>query len=91
MSINVHPELEAELRAHAQATGLSVESYIEELFRSRQSAMEELESLALEGLNSGEPIEVGSGFWEAKHRRLEEKLKQSVLIPRGQNQDHCGL
>lgn len=77
MTITVHPELEAELRAHAQDTGLSVESYIEELFRSRQSAMKELESLALEGLNSGEPIEVGPGFWEEQHQWLEEKLKQS--------------
>ena len=77
MAITINPALEAELRAQAQDTGLSVESYIEELFRGRKSAMEELESLALEGLNSGEPIEVGPGFWEEKHRWLEERLKQS--------------
>ena len=77
MAITIHPELEAELRAHAHDTGLSIESYIEELFRGRQAAMEELDSLALEGLNSGDPIEVGPDFWEEQNRWLEEKLKPS--------------
>lgn len=48
-----------------------------------QSAEEELESLALKGLNSGEPIEAGPGYWEEKHRRLDERLKNTVLVRRG--------
>jgi hypothetical protein len=36
-----------------------------------------LERLALEGLNSGEPIEAGPGYWQEKHRRLEEHLKRT--------------
>jgi len=34
----------------------------------------DLEALALEGLNSGEPIEAGPGYWEEKHRRLDARL-----------------
>jgi hypothetical protein len=77
MSITVHPELEARLREKAQAEGLTVEAYVERLLRSDQQADEELESLALEGLNSGEPIEAGTGYWEEKHRRLNERLKKT--------------
>ena len=44
---------------------------------TNQAAEEELEALALEGLNSGDPIEVGPGYWEERHRRLEERLKKS--------------
>ena len=44
-----------------------------------QEAEEELEALALEGLHSGDPIEVGSGYWEEKHRRLEERLKKTGI------------
>ena len=40
-------------------------------------AEDELEALALEGLNSGEAIEVGQGYWEEKHRRLDERLKKT--------------
>ena len=41
------------------------------------SAEEELEALALEGLNSGDPIEPGPGYWEEKHRRLDDRLKNA--------------
>ena len=75
MPITIHPELEAKLRARAEAAGVTVETYIERIARDDQAAEEELEALALEGLNSGDPIEVGAGYWEEKHRRLEERLK----------------
>ncbi len=39
--------------------------------------MEELEILALEGLNSGEPIAVDAAYWEGKHRQLDEQLKNT--------------
>ena len=44
--------------------------------KADQAAEEEIESLALEGLHSGEPVEAGPGYWEEKHRRLEERLKK---------------
>jgi hypothetical protein len=42
-------------------------------FRDRAKAEKELEALAMEGLSSGEPIEPGPGYWEEKHRRLDER------------------
>jgi len=75
MSISIHPELETNLRARAQAEGLSVEDYLERLLRAEQSAEDELTALALDGVNSGDPIEVGPGYWEAKHQELDERLR----------------
>jgi hypothetical protein len=43
----------------------------------RDFDLSELEALALEGLNSGAPIEPASGYWEEKHRRLVERLKKT--------------
>ncbi len=77
MSITIHPALETELRAKAEAEGISVEAYLERLLRSDQDAVAELENLATEGLNSGNPIEVSSSYWEEKHRRLDERLNRS--------------
>jgi hypothetical protein len=77
MPITIHPELEAKLRARAEAAGVSVETYIERIARDDQAAEDELESLAVEGLDSGAPIETGPGYWEEKHRRLEERLKKT--------------
>ena len=74
MSFTLHPELETRLRTRAQAEGISVEDYIERLLRADQRAEDELEALALEGLNSGEAIEIGTGYWEEKHRRLDARL-----------------
>ena len=68
MAITLHPELEAELRAQPERTGLSVESFIKRIFTDTQSAEQELEALALEGLNSGDPIEPGPSCWAGKHQ-----------------------
>ena len=77
MSISVHPDLEAKLRRKAEAEGLSIEAYVERLLRSDEQADEELERLALEGLNSGDPIEITSEYWEEQHRRLDQRLKKT--------------
>ena len=77
MSINIPTELETRLRAQASAEGITVEAYIERLVSADQRAEEELTSLALEGLNSGEAVEVNADDWEAKHRRLDERLKKT--------------
>jgi hypothetical protein len=61
MSISIHPELETTLRTRARAEGLSVEAYLERLLRAEQSAEDELTTLALDGVHSGDPIEVGPG------------------------------
>lgn len=77
MPITIDPKLEARLRERAEAEGLSVEQYVERLLKAEQSAEEELQTLALEGLVSGDPIEAGPGYWEEKHRRLDERLKKT--------------
>jgi hypothetical protein len=77
MTITIDPKLEARLRERAEAEGLTVPAYLERLVQADQSPEEELESLALDGLNSGDPIPVGPGYWEEKHRRLDERLKKT--------------
>ena len=77
MSISLQPALEAKLRYKAEAQGLSVEEYLEQLIAEMEIADEELEGLALEGLNSGEPIAVDTGYWEEKHRKLDQQLKKT--------------
>lgn len=47
------------------------------LVRSDQEDIEQLETLALEGLNSGEPPQAGPGYWEEKHGRLDARLQTS--------------
>ena len=73
----ISPELETRLRAHAQSEGLSVEAYIKRLIDFDERVREELTSAALEGLNSGEPLEINAAYWEEKHRQLDERLKQA--------------
>jgi hypothetical protein len=75
MSITIRPELESRLRARAGVEGMTVEEYVERLIPADQLAEDELEGLALEGINSGDPIEPGPGYWEDKHRRLDERLR----------------
>jgi len=77
MSIKIATELETRLRAQAKAEGITVEAYIERLVGSGESAEEELSTLALEGLHSGEALEVSGDYWEERHRRLDERLRQT--------------
>jgi hypothetical protein len=77
MTITIDPKLEERLKERAEAAGLTVDGYVERLLTADQAAEDELESLALDGLNSGDPIGVGPGYWEEKHRRLDERLKKT--------------
>lgn len=78
MAITIDPKVEARLRERAEAEGLTVAAYVERLVNADQAAEEEIESLSLDGLNSGDPIEVGSGYWEEKHRRLNDRLAKTM-------------
>lgn len=84
MTITIDPQVEKRLRERAEAEGLTIGAYIERLVNLDQfvaeAATEELEGLALEGLNSGEPIEVGPGHWEERHRRLDQRLKADAPL-----------
>jgi hypothetical protein len=72
--IELSDEQAAALEQRAAAEGLSVQAYLERLVHAEQEAEDEIEALALEGLDSGDPIEIGPGYWEAKHRQLDERL-----------------
>jgi hypothetical protein len=74
MSIAVPPELESKIRSRAEAEGLTIEDYLDRLVRADQQAVEELESLALQGIDSGASIEVGPTYWQEKHLRVDERL-----------------
>jgi hypothetical protein len=73
MPITINPELEAQLRARADAAGVTVETYIERIARDDQAAEEELEALALEGLKSGESIKADERYWADKRQRLIDR------------------
>jgi len=57
----------------------SVSEYVRELIRAdqKQRMEERIDSLLLEGLNSGAPVEVTPEYWEAKKRRLAERLAKA--------------
>jgi hypothetical protein len=73
--IVIDPKLEARLRERAAAEGTTVPDYVERLLNADQSAEEEFKTLTFEGLNSGDPIQIGPGYWEEKHRLLDARLK----------------
>lgn len=73
MIITIHPDLEARLRARADAEGLSVEAYVERIALDDERAEQELEALALEGLRSGDSIVADEKYWENKRQRLIER------------------
>jgi hypothetical protein len=77
MIISIQPALEAKLRDKAKAEGITVEAYVERLLLLEELADSELESLALEGLESGDPIVTSADYWEQKHRHLDERLKKT--------------
>ena len=77
MAITLDPDLETLLLERSQAEGLTVTAYLKRLVDGDRHPDSDLEALALEGLNSGDPIEAGPGYWQEKHRRLDERLRQS--------------
>jgi hypothetical protein len=77
MPITIQPELEAKPRARADAAGITVETYIERIALDDQAAEEELEALAIEGLNSGESIVADERYWAEKRQRLIERHQKT--------------
>jgi antitoxin ParD1/3/4 len=58
----------------------SVSEYVRELIRADQKRKveERIDTLLLEGLDSGQPIAVTSEYWEEKKRRLTERLSKAI-------------
>jgi antitoxin ParD1/3/4 len=57
----------------------SVSEYVRELIRAdqRRRVEERIDTLLLEGLDSGEPISVTQEYWDAKKRKLVERLNKA--------------
>lgn len=75
MSISIQPELEALLRTRAESEGISVEAYVERIARDDERAEQELEALAMGGLDSGESILGDESYWAEKRRRLSDRVR----------------
>ena len=58
----------------------SVSEYMRELIRADQKRKveERIDTLLLEGLDSGQPIPVTAEYWEEKKRRLTERLSKAT-------------
>jgi len=56
--------------------------YLRELLRQdqKQRAEQKLEALLLEGLNSGDPIEITPEYWERQRAQLVERHKKKTGI-----------
>jgi antitoxin ParD1/3/4 len=58
----------------------SVSEYVRELIRADQKrkSEERIDALLLEGIDSGEPIPMTEEYWEAKKRKLTERLGKAL-------------
>ena len=79
MTITVRSEAAVVLKERAEAEGISVEEYVERIALDEQKAWDELEALALEGINSGESIEGNDEYWEKMLKRLHEKYGKTAV------------
>jgi antitoxin ParD1/3/4 len=59
----------------------SVSEYVRELIRADQKRRveEQIDALLVDGLHSGDPIEVTPEYWEAKRRTLAERLAKKKV------------
>ena len=71
MPITVHPNLEAKIRARAQADGLTVEAYVERLIREEDSEIAQTEALLEEAAASGEHVALTEREWD----RMEQEAR----------------
>ncbi len=57
----------------------SASEYVRELIRADQKrkTAERIDALLLDGLASGEPISVTADYWNAKKRKLTERLSKT--------------
>ena len=73
LNISLPQSLKDYVEHQVQEGGYSTPSeYLRDLLRQDQKRRveEKLEALLLDGLNSGEPIEVSEEYWENKRRQL---------------------
>jgi antitoxin ParD1/3/4 len=58
----------------------SVSEYVRELIRADQKRKveERIDTLLLEGVESGQPIPVTEEYWDEKKRKLTERLARTI-------------
>lgn len=52
----------------------SASDYMRDLIRHDQNKYTDLEAILLEGIHSGEPIEVTASFWKMKNEQLKRHI-----------------
>ena len=83
LNISLPSSLKEFVATQVQECGFSTPSeYIRNLVRDDQKrrAEEKLEALLLEGLHSGEPIEITPEYWEKKRTQLMERHNKKLGI-----------
>jgi antitoxin ParD1/3/4 len=76
LNISLPQSLKDFVENQVQQHGYSTPSeYVRELLRQDQKrrAEDQIEALLLEGLQSGDPIEITPEYWEAKRKSLIER------------------
>ncbi len=65
-------ENQARLAGHTSA-----DSYVVEVLRDQRDRLkQEIDQQLIEGLESGDPVEINDEFWAERRRVLEERTKQ---------------
>lgn len=81
LNISLPQSMKDFVEGQVESAGFSTPSeYIRSLIRDDQKRRsdEKLEALLLEGLNSGEPIEITPEFWERKRTQLIERHRKKT-------------
>ncbi|MEO0843958.1 MAG: type II toxin-antitoxin system ParD family antitoxin [Cyanobacteria bacterium J06643_5] len=79
MNISLPDPMRAFVEEQVKQKGYSTASeYIRHLIRTEQENVESkrVEALLLEGLDSGEKIEISDEWWEKKREELRERLRE---------------
>ena len=81
LNISLPQSLKDYVKDQVNDSGYSTPSeYVRELLRQDQKRRvgEKLEAMLLEGINSGEPIEITPEYWENKRRQLIERHSRKI-------------
>ena len=79
LNVSLPKTLKKYVEAQVKEGGYSTPSeYVRALVREDQKskAEEKLETMLLEGLNSGQPLEVTPEFWKERRRELLKRLQK---------------
>jgi antitoxin ParD1/3/4 len=82
LNISLPQSLKDFVESQVQQHGYSTPSeYVRELLRQDQKrrAEDRLEAMLLDGLQSGDPIEITPDYWEAKRKSLVERHSRKTL------------